>query len=185
MKVSALAVDPLTGLPMVILVDEIRGTSIPVGIGLSEASAIAAELDAIDLERPMTHQLLFDLLSAAGAEVVRIELRDAERGGSTPCAAQVALELGGRRIEKQARPSDAFALALKAGARVWVDTALIDKMVRRSGSWASADGALPPIEHESAAVCASGSGDLSLDALGPEAFGKWKMCRPRAACRAA
>lgn len=174
MKVSALAVDPLTGLPMVILVDEIRGTSIPVGIGLSEASAIAAELDAIDLERPMTHQLLFDLLSAAGAEVVRIELRDAESGGSTPCAAQVALELGGRRIEKQARPSDAFALALKAGARVWVDTALIDKMARR-GAWASADGMLPPAQPEQAGACASGPADLSLDALAPEAFGKWKM----------
>src|SRR5688500_6779021 len=62
MQVSALAVDPVTNVPVVILVDPVAGTSLPVGIGLGEAPAIAAELDGIELERPMTHQLTAALL---------------------------------------------------------------------------------------------------------------------------
>ena len=79
MQVSALAVDPVTNVPVVILADPVGGTTLPVGIGLGEAPAIAAELDGIELERPMTHQLTAALLDAAGARIVRVELRDSVR----------------------------------------------------------------------------------------------------------
>ena len=139
MRVSALAVDPLTGVPIAILTDDRSGTTVPVGIGLGEASAIAAELDDIDLERPMTHQLMSDLLRAAGARVVRVELRD---GGSSSAvfSATVALELaGGGSVEREARPSDALALALRSGAPIWVEMSVVDKLAG-SSPWARLSG---------------------------------------------
>lgn len=141
MKVSALAVDPLTGVPMAILTDDLSGASVRVGIGLGEASAIAAELDDIDLERPMTHQLMSDLLRAAGARVVRVELRELPGDSNGKFTAVVALELADRRqVERDARPSDALALALRSGAPIWVETVVVEKLGRGSGRWTSIGG---------------------------------------------
>ena len=194
MKVSALAVDPLTGVPIAILTDDLSGTSVPVGIGLGEASAIAAELDDIDLERPMTHQLMTDLLRAAGARVVRVELREATDGDSSAlCSATVALELAdGRAVEREARPSDALALALRSGAPIWVAVSVVDKLGRggsspwggrigsggerrrrRSPGAATADSL--PVEEAPAPLASVAIDPLLLERLGPEAFGKWKM----------
>jgi hypothetical protein len=140
MRVSALAVDPLTGVPVAILTDDRSGTTVPVGIGLGEASAIAAELDDIDLERPMTHQLMSDLLRAAGARVVRVELRDGGDSSATFSAA-VALELaGGGSVEREARPSDALALALRSGAPIWVAMSVVDRLGAGSSPWARMSG---------------------------------------------
>lgn len=140
MKVSALTVDPLTGVPLAILTDDLSGTSVPVGIGLGEASAIAAELDSIDLERPMTHQLMSELLRAAGARVVRVELREMpEARGARSSAvfgATVALELAdGTPVEREARPSDALALALRSGAPIWVETSMVERLSQAASSW--------------------------------------------------
>jgi hypothetical protein len=206
MKVSALAVDPLTGIPMAILTDELSGTTVSVGIGLGEASAIAAELDDIDLERPMTHQLMSDLLRAAGARVVRVELRDVVGSDSSAMvSASVELELaGGRRVEREARSSDALALALRSGAPIWVAMSVVDKLGRESSPWAergrrrrradaspaadeTADAILEAVAETAAEVSVDGlveeptspraalNRDLLLERLGPEAFGKWKM----------
>ncbi|HWM84790.1 MAG TPA: bifunctional nuclease family protein [Kofleriaceae bacterium] len=134
---SALAVDPLTGVPIAILTDDLSGTTVPVGIGLGEASAIAAELDDIDLERPMTHQLMSDLLRAAGARVVRVELRDlAGSDSSAMVIASVSLELAdGGTVEREARPSDALALALRTGAPIWVAVSVVEKLGPGSSPW--------------------------------------------------
>jgi bifunctional DNase/RNase len=140
MRVSALAVDPLTGVPVAILTDDRSGTTVPVGIGLGEASAIAAELDDIDLERPMTHQLMSDLLRAAGARVVRVELRDGGDSSAT-FSASVALELaGGGSVEREARPSDALALALRCGAPIWVAMSVVDRLAAVPSPWARMSG---------------------------------------------
>jgi hypothetical protein len=181
MKVSALAVDPLTGLPMVILTDDVGGTAVPVGIGLGEASAIAAELDDIDLERPMTHQLMGDLLDAAGARVRRVELRDAGGPLGAPCAASVVLELAcGKVVHREARPSDAFALALRCAAPVMVSASVLDRMLRAQAWSSSADPGETIFEDSQsnldACASVSGPGDSAvLEQLGAEAFGKWKM----------
>ncbi len=137
MKVSALTVDPLTGVPLAILTDDLSGTSVPVGIGLGEASAIAAELDSIDLERPMTHQLMSELLRATGARVVRVELREMSGGRSSAVfGATVALELAdGSAVEREARPSDALALALRSGAPIWVETSMVERLSQGASSW--------------------------------------------------
>ncbi len=199
MKVSALAVDPLTGVPIAILTDDLSGTSVPVGIGLGEASAIAAELDDIDLERPMTHQLMTDLLRAAGARVVRVELREVTGGDSSAlCTATVALELAdGRPVEREARPSDALALALRSGAPIWVAVSVVEKLGRgdpspwgggrigsggerrrrRSPSGAPGAGTAEslPVEEAPLPLASVAIDPLLLERLGPEAFGKWKM----------
>jgi hypothetical protein len=176
MKVSALAVDPVTGVPTVILTDEANGTPVPIGIGLGEASAIAAELDDIDLERPLTHQLMADLLSAAGARVVRIELgvRRPIEGGM--CVASILIETpGGRTARREARASDALALALRCSSPVWVSLAVLERAARqgRSGTGAQeidrpdlADLPDLPDLPDAAAI---------LEHLGDDAFGKWKM----------
>jgi uncharacterized protein len=142
MKVSALAVDPLTGVPMAILTDDMSGMTVPVGIGLGEASAIAAELDDIDLERPMTHQLMSDLLRATGARVARVELRDMVGSDSSAMfSATVVLELaGGAWVEREARPSDALALALRTGAPIWVAVSVVEKFGRGSPRWSPLSG---------------------------------------------
>jgi bifunctional DNase/RNase len=170
MQVSALAVDPLTNVPVVILADPVGGTTLPVGIGLGEAPAIAAELDGIELERPMTHQLMAALLEAAGARVVRVELRDSVRARVS--AAIVIERAGGEIAERTARPSDAIALALHCQAPISVAASVLAGE-REATGWGSAP--------------AFDSGDDGLDAfddttdpallerLGDEAFGKWKM----------
>jgi hypothetical protein len=128
MKVSALTVDPFTGLPVVILKDEVGGTCLPLGVGLTEASAIAAELDDIQLERPMTHQLMSALLARANVCVRRIEIRDCCDNRYFAC---VCLQLPtGQEIAEEARPSDAIALALHVGAEIAVAAHVLDRGAR-------------------------------------------------------
>lgn len=171
MHVSALAVDPLTNVPVVILADPVGGTTLPVGIGLGEAPAIAAELDGIELERPMTHQLMAALLDAAGARVVRVELRDSVRAKMS--AAIVIERAGGEIAERVARPSDAIALALHCQAPIAVAVAVLDRAVRETPSWG------PGMDGDDGFDGLDAFDDTTdpalLERLGDEAFGKWKM----------
>lgn len=170
MQVSALAVDPLTNVPVVILADPVGGTTLPVGIGLGEAPAIAAELDGIELERPMTHQLMAALIDAAGARVLRVELRNSVRAKVS--AAVVIQRAGGDCAERPARPSDAIALALHCQAPIRVAVSVLDRAARETGSWGSpgidgADDGLDAFDDT--------TDPALLERLGDEAFGKWKM----------
>jgi len=170
MQVSALAVDPLTNVPCVILADPVGGTTLPVGIGLGEAPAIAAELDGIELERPMPHQLMAALLDAAGARVVRVELRDSVRA---KVSATIVIERsGGEQAERPARPSDAVALALHCQAPIWVAVAVLDRAARETPAWGS------HLDDEDAPfgdAFDESTDPALLERLGDEAFGKWKM----------
>lgn len=172
MQVSALAVDPLTNVPVVILADRVGGTTLPIGIGLGEAPAIAAELDGIELERPMTHQLMAGLLEAAGARVVRIELRDSV---TAKVSAAIVIERdgpGGFVTERPARASDALALALRCAAPIWVAVAVLDRSAREAPSWGAPDS---PLDEDMFDSFEEPSDPALLERLGDEAFGKWKM----------
>ena len=76
MKVSGLTIDPITNTPIVILKDLQEKKAIPIWIGLFEASAIATELEKITFSRPMTHDLMHDILKALGAEITQVEICD-------------------------------------------------------------------------------------------------------------
>ena len=124
MKVSGLTIDPITNTPIVILKDLQEKKAIPIWIGLFEASAIATELEKITFSRPMTHDLMHDILKILNVGVTSIEICDLK---NNTFFANVHLTREGQSFIIDARPSDAIALALRAGAPIFVDDQVIEK----------------------------------------------------------
>ncbi len=100
MKVATLTVDPFTDLPIVVLKDQEGRRSVPIGIGLCEAAAIATELERIHLDRPGTHDLMKNILSALGVAVEGVEIHDLVE--STFYARLHLLDGAGRRLPRRA-----------------------------------------------------------------------------------
>lgn len=116
MRVAGLAVDPVRGDPVVLLRDLDNQHQIPIWIGQVEAVAIATELQGIRHPRPMTHDLLKNALTQLGCTVSRIEINDLK---DNTFYARIVVVRGGEEIAIDSRPSDALALAIRAGARVY------------------------------------------------------------------
>lgn len=117
MKIRGLMVDPSTNAPIVILKDVLSDTVLPIWVGLYEANAIALEVEKSSPPRPMTHDLLKNLIHGLNAEVQRIvvtELRD------DTFYAVIWMEQNGEVVTLDARPSDAIALALRADCPIFV-----------------------------------------------------------------
>ncbi len=180
MEVSALAVDPTTNLPFVLLVPAGRGASetrqedtpVVVSIGLGEASAIATELDGIEFERPATHQLMYTLLESAGARVQRVEL---QRVQGDHFRARIHLVLPGERpCVHEGRPSDALALALCSGAEIRVAAGVLGRRAADDHSECICVREPEATARPSRAMSPSFV-DADLSEVGDEAFGKWKM----------
>src|SRR5262245_29571022 len=102
--VATLSQDPITGLPVVVLAGDGGRTLVPIAVGLAEATALAAELDGIELERPMAHHLLAALLAQLGARVCAVEVCDFVDG--TFYAAIHLVRADGTALVQDARPSD-------------------------------------------------------------------------------
>jgi bifunctional DNase/RNase len=148
-------------------------------VGLSEASAIAAELDGIELERPMTHQLACSLLQRAGARVARIEITDCVDGVFHARVHLVCDTAEGivREEVQEARPSDALALALHTGAEVRVAKHLFGNL-RAEGTQPGCEvgfGTDSPDSREEQEFPEVLARSASLERLDEAAFGKWKM----------
>jgi bifunctional DNase/RNase len=169
MKVAQLTVDPFTNMPLVILRDEAQTLAVEISVGVIEASAIATELEKIPLARPMTHDLMKKMLIECGVRVEQVEIR--ERRGAMFFAAIVLDRGGGVRVEVDARPSDAIALALRTGAPIRVARQVIDPGLD-AGATALGEGP-PPYDASSGPV--SPDAHELLEALADEDFGKWKM----------
>lgn len=115
--VKGLTFDPVTNVPIVILQADEGHRLLPIWIGLFEANAIALEMEKVATPRPMTHDLLRNLVTLVEAEVVRAvvdNLRD------NTFFSTLYLRLSGRDLQLDARPSDAIALALRAGVPIYV-----------------------------------------------------------------
>ncbi len=170
MKVSQLTIDPLSNIPIVILKDVASGTeALPIWIGIGEASAIAAQLESIALERPMAHDLMKNIIGEIGATVDRIEVHDFR--DDVFYATIFLVAPGGKEIRVDARPSDALALALRTGARICVARKVIDgarKVDKRAASRNSDEGLTQAL------IDAIPSPGI-LEHLADEDFGKWKM----------
>lgn len=124
MKVTGLTIDPFTSMPIIILKDLEERNALPIWIGLIEASAIATELEKIELSRPMTHDLIRNMLEALEVKVQQVSVTDL---ADNTFYASIELTHQGKQHIMDARPSDAIALALRTGAPIFVEKTVVDK----------------------------------------------------------
>jgi uncharacterized protein len=122
-KIRALMMDPNSGTPIIILKDVESETMLPIWVGAYEANAIALEIEKIAPPRPMTHDLLRNLIIELGIQVERVvvtSLRD------NTFFAVIEMQMSdGNRMVLDSRPSDAIALALRADCPIYVDEEVI------------------------------------------------------------
>ena len=117
MNVGGLTLDPATKTPIVVLRDPDNKLNLPIWIGLLEATAIATELEGIKMARPMTHDLLRNLIGELGATVERIEITDLREN---TYYALIHLRIDGSERTIDSRPSDAISLALRSKSPIYV-----------------------------------------------------------------
>jgi uncharacterized protein len=161
MVISGLTVDPLTNSPIVIL-KEIHGErTLPIWIGLLEATAIASELEGVKFSRPMTHDLLKNIMNITDIRVDKVEVCDLK---NNTYFALIHIIHGGKEISIDARPSDALALSLRVQAPIFVS----EDVIKRSAQ----------IDLKAEAEDKTEQGKKwqdVLEKLRPEDFGKYKM----------
>src|SRR5215210_6521927 len=156
-KIRALMMDPNSGTPIIILKDVNSETMLPIWVGAYEANAIALEIEKIAPQRPMTHDLLRNLIVEMGARVERVvvtELRE-----NTFFAVIEMRNSGGEAILLDSRPSDAIALALRADCPIFVHEEVIKASQSMSGR--EEDGAAGEEEEEWPDVIGE-AGDLPM-----------------------
>jgi hypothetical protein len=126
MKVKGIGLDPSRGneSPMVILTDAEEKRMLPIRIGPFEASAILMALENIPIERPMTHDLLKNIVESLKGRIINIMIT---RLQEQVFYAQISVEHADGVIEIDARPSDAIALALRAKAPILVSEGVVMK----------------------------------------------------------
>jgi bifunctional DNase/RNase len=123
MSVGGLTLDPVTKTPIVILKDPDNKLNLPIWIGLLEATAMATEIEGVKMARPMTHDLLRNILGEVGCAVEAIEITELKEN---TYYAMVRLNLGGRELNIDSRPSDAIALALRTKSPIYVAKAVLE-----------------------------------------------------------
>ena len=123
MTIKGLMVDPITNTPIVILRDKEGQKVLPIWVGIFEANAIALQIENIATPRPMTHDLLRNVIHDLKAEVKKIVVCDLQEN---TFYALIYLTLNGDTLAIDARPSDAIALALRTRAPIFVEDTVID-----------------------------------------------------------
>ena len=117
MKVMGIALDTRTGSPIVVLHDKQNRRALPIWIGSAEASAIIRKIENLNVVRPMTHDLIPDIIQKTGYELDRIEINDVEQ---ETYYATLFLKKGDEVLEIDSRPSDAIAVAIRVDAPIYV-----------------------------------------------------------------
>ena len=118
MKVMGIALDTRTGSPIVVLHDINNRKALPIWIGSAEASAIIRKIENISVSRPMTHDLIVEIVEKMNGTINRIEINDVEK--ETYYAIIYINDKEGKEIEIDARPSDAIAVAIRVDAPIFV-----------------------------------------------------------------
>ena len=157
MTITGLMVDPVTNMPIVILKDQDGQRVLPIWVGIFEANAIALQIENISTARPMTHDLLRNVIEDLKATVEKIVVCDLQ---DNTFYALIHLRVDGKIVAVDARPSDALALALRVRAPIYAEDTVIDNAKTLDFSPDKAD-----------------SERLTkwLDSLDPEDLGKYKM----------
>jgi bifunctional DNase/RNase len=123
MSIKGLMVDPITNTPIVILRDKDGQRVLPIWVGIFEANAIALQIENVTTPRPMTHDLLRNVIQDLKATVQKIVVCDLQEN---TFYALIYLGLNGDTLTIDARPSDAIALALRTRAPIFVEDTVID-----------------------------------------------------------
>ena len=157
MSIKGLMVDPITNMPIVILRDKDGQKVLPIWVGIFEANAIALQIENISTPRPMTHDLLRNVIQDLKASVQKVVVCDLQEN---TFYALIYLSMNGDTLAIDARPSDAIALALRTRAPIFVEDTVIDhaKTVDFSSEKTDSDRL-----HK------------WLESLDPEDLGKYKM----------
>ena len=159
-KIKGLMMDPLTNSPIVVLQDSASETLLPIWVGIFEANAIALQIEKVDTPRPMTHDLIKGLLNHLDVRVTKIvvtELKD------NTFYALIFLDMAGKTITVDARPSDAIALALRTDSPIFVTDEVLSKSSSSSATTLSTERSSPEEIRQ------------WLENLNPEDLGKYKM----------
>ena len=157
MTIKGLMVDPVTNVPIVILRDKDGQKVLPIWVGIFEANAIALQIENISTPRPMTHDLIRNIIQDLKASVQKIVVCDLQEN---TFYALIYLSLNGDTVAIDARPSDAIALALRTRAPIFVEETVIDNAKPVDFSTDKAD---PDRLHR------------WLESLDPDDLGKYKM----------
>ena len=123
MTVGGLTLDPVTKTPIVVLRDPDNKLSLPIWIGLLEATSMATELEGIKMARPMTHDLLRTMLEELEAAVEWVEVTELKEN---TYFAMIYLRKGDQQLQVDARPSDAISLALRTKSPIYVAKAVLE-----------------------------------------------------------
>lgn len=127
MKIRGLMMDPITNMPIVILKEACGGNVLPIWVGVYEANAIALEIEKVVTPRPMTHDLLKNVLVGLNAHVHKIVVTNIK---DDTFYAVIWLERDGTLVSIDSRPSDALALALRIDCPIFVE----DEVLKTSKS---------------------------------------------------
>ena len=123
MTIKGLMIDPITNMPIVILKDKEGERVLPIWVGVFEANAIALQIENVATPRPMTHDLLRNILSEIEADVQRIVVSELKEN---TFYAMIYLDREGETMAIDARPSDAIALALRTKSPIFVEEAVVE-----------------------------------------------------------
>ena len=124
MTIKGLMIDPVSNMPIIILKNDEGTTVLPIWVGIFEANAIAMQLEEVVSPRPMTHDLLKNVIEGLQAEVKRVVITDLKEN---TFFATIHLDREGKDLSIDARPSDAMALALRVAAPIFVERQVLDK----------------------------------------------------------
>ena len=124
MSIKGLMLDPVSNSPIVVLKDDEEKFFLPIWVGIFEANAIALQLENVATPRPMTHDLLKNMIAELDGRVARVVINDLR---DSTFFAQIRVISGSRTLELDARPSDAIALALRTEAPIFVAQEVLDQ----------------------------------------------------------
>ncbi|HWB15800.1 MAG TPA: bifunctional nuclease family protein [Vicinamibacterales bacterium] len=124
MSIRGLTIDPATNMPIVILRDVDNQRALPIWVGPVEANAIALQVENVTLPRPMTHDLIRNLLQDLDVVLRRVLITDLQDG---TFFAYLEIVRDGDVLLVDARPSDALALSLRTSAPIFVESAVLDR----------------------------------------------------------
>lgn len=159
--IAGLAIDPASNTPIIILKTEAQERTIPIWIGLLEATSIASALQNIEFERPMTHDLFKNFSEYLDVQVTKVEVCDLR---DNTFYALIHFLCQEQVFTMDARPSDAIAIALRFKAPIFVDDKVIEKSQQGEGEAEVLD------QSEEGKKWAE-----YLENLSPEDFGKYKV----------